>query len=199
MAVCLVCTGGIGSGKSYAVKIFNKLGVPAYIADDRAKELYKSDKILLDRLVKLLGEDIVCDGQLRKEIMAAKIFPNPALLAKVNEIVHPRVLEDFNLWKVRKEKEGFKVVIFESAIYFEIPLFHSIAYKVIVVTASYDVRISRVMKRDNLSEQSVKERMARQCSDEEREKRADFIIFANGKRAILPQILHILETVNYFS
>lgn len=199
MALSLVCTGGIGSGKSYAVKIFNKLGVPAYIADERAKELYKTDKILLEKLVKLLGQEIICDGVLQKNVMAAKIFPNPSLLEKVNQIVHPRVLEDFKLWKSEQERAGYKVVLFESAIYFEAPLFHSIANKVIVVTAPYELRIKRVMKRDNLSEQSVKERMARQFSDEERLGRADFTIFANNKRAVLPQILHILETINYFN
>lgn len=199
MAICLVCTGGIGSGKTYTVKIFNNLGVPAYIADERAKQLYKTDKVLLNNLVQLLGEEIICHGELKKEVMAAKIFPNPLLLSKVNEIVHPRVLEDFKIWKAQKIQEGFKVVLFESAIYFEAPLFHSIAHKVIVVTAPYELRVSRVMKRDNLSEKSVKDRMARQYSDEERVSRADFIIFANGKEAVLPQVIKILETVNYFN
>ncbi|MFA6770093.1 MAG: dephospho-CoA kinase [Bacteroidales bacterium] len=198
MAICFVCTGGIGSGKTYTVKIFNSLGIPAYIADERAKELYKSDKMLLNNLVKLLGEEIVSDGRLNKQAMAAKIFPDSTLLSKVNEIVHPRVLEDYKLWKAQKEQKGFKVVLFESAIFFEAPLFHSIADKIIVVTAPYDVRLSRVMERDNLSEQSVKERMARQFSDQERVSRADFIIFANGKRAVLPQVIEILNRVNYF-
>lgn len=117
MAICLVCTGGIGSGKSYTVKIFNSLGVPAYVADDRAKELYECDKVLLDSLVQLLGDEIVCDGKIIKEVMAAKIFPNPNLLSKVNDIVHPRVLADFKKWKLEQELKGFKVVLFESAIF----------------------------------------------------------------------------------
>lgn len=198
MVVTLVCTGGIGSGKSYSVKAFNKLGVPSYIADIRAKELYKSDKILIKELVELLGEEIICNGVIRKQVMASKIFPNPSLLVKVNEIVHPRVLLDFNKWKSNREKEGHKVVLLETAIYFETPIFHSPENKVIVVTAPYNVRIERVMKRDNLSEEQVKERIARQYSEEERLNRADFIIFADGKRAVLPQILNILDAVNYF-
>ncbi|MFA6758811.1 MAG: dephospho-CoA kinase [Bacteroidales bacterium] len=198
MAVCLVCTGGIGSGKSYSVRLFNKLGVPSYIADVRAKELYDSDKVLIKKLVDLLGGDIISGGVLRKDIMAAKIFPNPSLLSKVNNIVHPRVLEDFNLWKSKKEQQGHKVVLLETAIYFETPIFHSAENKVIVVTAPYDIRIERVMKRDNISEEQVKERIARQYSEQERLKRADFIIFADGERAVLPQILNILDAVNYF-
>ncbi len=199
MAICLVCTGGIGSGKSYTVKIFNSLGVPAYVADDRAKELYECDKVLLDSLVQLLGDEIVCDGKIIKEVMAAKIFPNPNLLSKVNDIVHPRVLADFKKWKLEQELKGFKVVLFESAIFFEAPIFHSIADKIIVVTAPQNVKIDRVVKRDNVSEQSVKERMARQISDEERVNRADFIIFANDKKALLPQVLQILNGVSYFN
>lgn len=68
-----------------------------------------------------------------------------------------------------------------------------------MVTAPQNVKIDRVVKRDNVSEQSVKERMARQISDEERVNRADFIIFANDKKALLPQVLQILNGVSYFN
>ncbi len=192
---CLVCTGGIGSGKSYAVRIFSRLGIPSYIADSRAKELYDTDKSLLEELVKLLGPEIVRLGKLDRKAVAAKIFSNKELLEKVNNIVHPRVLRDFNEWKERREDEGAEIIIFESAIFFESPIFHHIADKVIVVTAPENVRINRVVKRDKISVEQVKQRILSQSNDEEKIKGADYIITTDGKKAVLPQILKIIELI----
>jgi len=192
---CFACTGGIGTGKSYVVKIFSALGIPAYIADDRAKELYKIDRNLLDRLVELLGDNIVVDGVLQKSVMAGIIFSNKELLMKVNQIVHPRLLEDFYEWRDEQEKRGVDMIVYESAIFLETPTFRSIADKVIVVTAPVDVRIRRVIKRDNIEEKLVKQRINKQWSDEKRLEMADFVIFADGKRAVLPQILRIIDEV----
>lgn len=192
---CFACTGGIGTGKSYVVRIFSALGVPAYIADDRAKELYEIDRNLLDRLIEVLGDKIVVDGVLQKSVMAGIIFSNKELLMKVNRIVHPRLLEDFYQWRDNQEKKGVDMIVYESAIFLETPTFRSIADKVIVVTAPLDVRIRRVIKRDKVDEKLVIQRINKQWSDEKRLKMADFIIFADGKRAVLPQILRIIDEV----
>jgi dephospho-CoA kinase len=194
--VCLVCTGGIGSGKSYAIRVITRLGIPSYIADNRAKELYYTDKVLLRELKELLGDEIAPEGVIRRDIMAAKIFPNPELLTKVNDIVHPRVLADFEAWKIARGEDGADIVVFESAIFFESPVFHHIADKVMVVTAPEEVRIKRVIKRDKVSRELVTERMQRQCSERERLERADFIVYTDGKRAVLPQILQVLNQMN---
>jgi len=194
--VCLVCTGGIGSGKSYALRVITRLGIPSYIADNRAKELYYTDKVLLRELIELLGDEIAPQGVIRRDIMAAKIFPNPELLTKVNDIVHPRVLADFEAWKMARRDDGADIVVFESAIFFESPVFHHIADKVMVVTAPEEVRIQRVIKRDKVSRELVTERIQRQCSERERLERADFIVYTDGKRAVLPQILQVLNQMN---
>lgn len=190
---CFAVTGGIGSGKSYLVRLMEAFGIPAYIADIRAKDLYKTDSVLLGRLVKLLGKEILHNGEIRREVMAAKIFSNQKILSKVNELVHPAVLSDFMNWRSIKEREGYTSVIFESAIFLESPLFHFIADRVIVVCAPEDVRIQRVMKRDNMPEELVRERIARQWDDERRKLMADFIIFADGKRAIMPQLIEVFN------
>ncbi|MDD2490814.1 MAG: dephospho-CoA kinase [Bacteroidales bacterium] len=190
---CFAVTGGIGSGKSYLVRLMSSLGLPAYIADYRAKELYKTNRTLVNNLANLLGKEILSDDGIRKDIMAAKIFSNPDLLEQVNSIVHPEVLNDFYQWRGLMKSEGYDTVIYESAIFLETPRFHRIADKVIVVVAPEDERVRRVIKRDSLSEVSVRERMSRQWSDEKRLKMADFVIFADGKRAILPQVMEILN------
>jgi dephospho-CoA kinase len=191
--ITLVCTGGIGSGKSYVVKILNRLGIPSYIADSKAKDLYKRDNQLLSDLVKLLGDDIVVHGELKRDVMASKIFPNPELLGKVNDIVHPRVLKDFEEWSRQMREQGKEIVVFESAIFFESPVFLHIADKVLVVTAPEDIRIQRVIKRDGISEDLIRERIERQMPDSERVLKADYVIFTDGKRAVLPQVTNLLH------
>ncbi len=190
---CFAVTGGIGSGKSYLIRLMSSLGLPAYIADFRAKELYRTNIQLVKNLATLLGDEILSEDGIRKDVMASKIFSNPQLLEKVNSIVHPEVLRDFFKWRDSMVIEGHPAVIYESAIFLESPRFRSIADKVIVVVAPEEERIRRVMKRDSISEEHVRERMSRQWSDEKRVKMADFVIFADGKRAIMPQVMEILN------
>jgi len=192
---CFACTGGIGSGKSYVIRIFSAIGIPSFVADDRVKELYCIDKVLVKRLVDLLGDEIVVEGVLQKHIMARKIFSDKSLLEKVNEIVHPRLLEDFYEWRERMRESGYKVIIYESAIFFETPLFWTVADKVIVVVAPEDERIRRVMRRDGLNEEQVIARIKNQWDDSKRLSMADFIIHADGRRAVLPQVLEIVNSV----
>lgn len=193
---CLACTGGIGSGKSYVLRIFSALGVPVYFSDDRTKELYNRNQRLIKELSNLLGEDILVNGVLNKAAMAAKIFADKSLLSQVNSIVHPIVLEDFIEWKKEQSSKGMNFVIIESAIILEIPFFLDETDGVLVVTAPEDVRIERVTKRDGLSPEAVKTRMDKQMSDKERIDKADFVIFADGQRAVLPQVLEVYNRVN---
>lgn len=196
MTTTLVCTGGIGSGKSYISEIFSRLGVPVYDADSRTKRLYEKDPDLLNSLVKLLGEQILDNGKLDKRRLASLIFENESLLEKVNGVVHPRVLEDFRKWKVESSLSS-NLLLMESALYFSAPLFHSEVDKVVLVYAPESLRIKRVVERDGCSEQNVRMRMARQCRYEDVRESADFIIFADGEHAVLPQVIDVLKACNY--
>ena len=197
----LGCTGGIGSGKSYVSRIFEQLGYPVYFSDDRAKLLYDTDEKLLCQMVGLLGEEILKDGRLDRGIVASKIFGNSGLLAKVESFVHPAVLADFERWKgeiCRDEKNAPEFVVFESAILLETPLVKGCADKIMTVVAPYELRIERVIKRDNASREQIEARIAQQWSDEQREALSDFIIFADSKQALLPQIACVIEKMKEF-
>ena len=197
----LGCTGGIGSGKSYVSRIFAQLGYPVYFSDDRAKLLYDTDKKLLGQMVALLGEDILKDGRLDRGIVASRIFGNKELLAQVESFVHPAVLADFERWKeniCRDENNTPDFVIFESAILLETPLVKSCADKIMTVVAPYELRIERVIKRDNASREQIEARIAKQWSDEQREALSDFIIFADSKQALLPQIACVIQKMKDF-
>ena len=196
----LGCTGGIGSGKSYVSRIFAQLGYPVYFSDDRAKLLYDTDARLLGQMVGLLGEDILKDGKLDRGIVASRIFGSKELLAKVESFVHPAVLEDFERWKgeICGKGNAPEFVIFESAILLETPLVKGCADKVMTVVAPYELRIERVMKRDNASREQIEARIAKQWSDGQREALSDFIIFADSKQALLPQIACVIEKMKEY-
>lgn len=194
----LVCTGGIGAGKSYVTSILNKMGYPVYNSDYRTKELYNTNKELLNMLTDLLGNELLENGRLNRQYMAQKIFADKSLLEKVNSIVHPFVYKDFINWRENNRNRGVELVLFESAIFFESPMFKDIADYVLVVSAPLELRISRVSSRDNLKREDVINRINKQASQELKEAQSDFIIFADDNLELLPQIYEMLNKMRIY-
>ena len=184
------CTGGIGSGKTYVVKAFEGLGVPGYDCDRRAKELYDEDAQLLAEVARIAGDDVIVDGKLDRQRLAARIFSDRDMLVKLESVVHPAVIRDFRVWL---QKQNTNLVIFESAILLDKPYLRDMADFILLVTAPEELRIERVMARDGLSREAVARRMANQMSDEKRRTMADYILETNDRDAIIPQLLAIIQ------
>ena len=187
----ILCTGGIGSGKSYVIRAFNAAGIPSYDTDAAAKRLYDTDPELLEAVSGIAGKDVAVDGHLDKVVLAARIFADSSLLEKIEAIVHPAVISDFRRWQ---DEQCGDVVIMESAIMLEKPSLRGVADYVVAVSAPEELRIRRVMERDGVTKEAVLSRMARQWSDEQREKCADFIIVTDERHQIVPEIVKIIET-----
>jgi dephospho-CoA kinase len=181
-------TGGIGSGKSTVCKIFEVLGVPVYYADDRAKHLMHHNPSLVQALKNAFGEDIYIDGQLDRPLLASRVFSDKEKLATLNSLVHPAVGQDAIDWQLANSHAPY--TLREAALLFETGIYKALN-KVIVVTAPLDVRIARVMVRDNVTEEQVKERIANQWSEEQKVELADFIITNDGKQQLIAQVLNI--------
>lgn len=181
-------TGGIGSGKSFIANILEHMGFPVYYSDLRSKELTKSNPTIRTGLISLFGEDVFLDGELNTQLVATKIFQNEGYRQKVNELIHPVVRKDFEDWVKNQNSD---LVFNEAAI-----LFETGAYKnfdaTILVCAPVELKIQRVMKRENCSREDVLARMNKQWSDEEKMKLADFVIENDEVSPILKQIENIL-------
>ncbi len=91
-------TGGIGSGKSVVCRMFGLLGVPVYYSDMRAKELMTQDIALVEEIKRAFGADSYRDGELNKAYIADKVFKNKELLVRLDSLVHPVVMRDFDAW-----------------------------------------------------------------------------------------------------
>ncbi|MEP2277877.1 dephospho-CoA kinase [Maribacter sp.] len=165
-------TGGIGSGKSTVAGMFNELGVPVYDSDQRAKYLMNNSELIFEQLVELLGEEAYVDGRLNRSFIASKVFKDKELLQKLNGIVHPVVRQDFVDWT--KEQDS-PYVIQETALLFENRA-QELYDKVILVTAPKEVRIARVLHRDESTREQVEARMSNQLDDETKLKLTNIVI-----------------------
>ena len=180
-------TGGIGSGKSFVCRVFESLGVPVYYADDRAKDLYHENEGLKREVIDLFGPDAYVAGRLNRAHLSDLVFNDSDLLAKLNQLVHPLVKQDFEDWLA---KQSSAYVIKEAAI-----LIESGAYKevdqIVVIDAPEDVRIARVMHRDGVEEEKVRERISKQFSSEKRNEYANYLIINDGRNPVIPQVIEL--------
>ncbi|MEJ7643301.1 MAG: dephospho-CoA kinase [Chryseolinea sp.] len=183
-------TGGIGSGKSLICRIFSCLGVPIYDADSHAKELMTTDGILISNIKKEFGElSYHGDGTINRNYLSSKVFNNTEKLQQLNNLVHPRVREDYNKWM--NANTGHSYVVKEAALMFEAGSYQQMD-KVVVVSAPDELRIRRVLKRDShRSEIQIKGIIENQMPEEEKVRRADFTVRNDGKVLVITQILQL--------
>ncbi len=182
-------TGGIGSGKSLVRKIFSCLGVPTYDADSRAKEVMTTDRILVAQIQKEFG-DLAYNpqGVLNRKYMSEQVFNRPDRLEKLNQLVHPRVREDYRNWL---SQQSLPYIIKEAALLYETGSAKELD-KIIAVYAPEDLRIARVVKRDPYrNAAAVKEVMLRQMNEEEKKNKADFVILNDDSMLVIPQVLQL--------
>ncbi len=181
-------TGNIGSGKSTVSKIFGSLGIPVFIADEEARKLYE-EEIVSRQVKEMFGEDIYeSTGKLNKQKLAQIIFNDASALRQINNLIHPLTLERYTEWLDEYQEHPY--TLHESAILFENKLAHHFD-KIINVSAPIEIRLQRVKTREKEENQRVLERMRNQMPDEEKDRRADFVINNNGKQFLIPQVIEI--------
>ena len=180
-------TGGIGSGKTYVASVFQSFGVPIFNADIQAKKIMTSSGKLIKLVKEEFGNDIYKDSDLNKEKLASIVFNDKSKLEKLNSLVHPIVKKEFNNWC---KKQTSPYVIKEAAILFESNS-HLGLDAVICVLAPLELRMERLLKRDNYTEKEIKKRIENQISQEEKEKLSDYIIVNDEKELLLPKIIKI--------
>lgn len=181
-------TGGIGSGKTLISSVFKELGVSVYNADTEAKRLMETDPDITRLIKSLLGSKSYQKGKLNRKFISDEVFSDKVKLESLNSIVHPAVRQDFEKWVLAKTSDPY--VIKEAAILFESGGAETVDYT-IFVKADMNTRIDRVVERDHVTAEQVRNRMDHQMDDREKEKLADFIINNEIGSMILPQIVDL--------
>ena len=178
-------TGNIGSGKSTVARIFSIFGISVFNADIEARSLYYEDEVK-NTLTSVFSDTILTPmGDVDTKILASIIFTDKKALKTVNDIIHPLVFDKYKTWCNQHKNEHY--TIHEAAIIFENKLQRNFDV-VINVSAPPDIRIRRVMERDNISEEMVRKRMANQLSDEIKCELSQFIIYNDGDSFLIPQV-----------
>lgn len=179
-------TGGIGSGKTTVANFFKGFNIPVYIADDEAKLLMATSKVIKRELIALFGVGAYTDGnELNRQFLASKIFSDKSYLDQMNAIIHPKVAAHFNTW-VKRQQGPY--VIKEAAIIFEHNNESYYDY-IITVTANREQRISRVMKRDNTNKSKIEAIIRNQMSDQEKIEKSHYVIVNNNLKSTEEQVL----------
>lgn len=170
-------TGGIGSGKSTVSKFIEELGYPVYYSDTKAKIIVNKNEHLKKDIIQLLGKQSYDEnGLYNRKYVSEIVFNNEELLNQLNQLIHPAVQNDFKQWGNSQTSEYlFK----ETALLFELNL-EKDYYKSVLVTAEDNLRIKRVMDRDQKTYREVESVMNNQLPEKEKIKKADFIIYNNG-------------------
>lgn len=179
-------TGGIGSGKSIVCEIFKTLGCKIYNADERAKLLLNNNVEIRRQIMLNFGEQIYQSGKADRKLLAAKVFNNAEALKTLNSIIHPAVSVDFQEWLQINNNQPY--IIKEAAIMFESGANKQLD-EVILVYASPEIRMKRVMQRDNITQEAVIARMKNQMSDDDKIKLSNYIIYNDGTQSLIKQVL----------
>lgn len=184
-------TGGIGTGKTTVCRIFELLDVPHYNADQRSKILLATHPEIREKVSALFGSDVYSNNTVDRVKIAGIVFKDQSKLKALENILHPAVKADFLEWV---EIQTADYIIKEAALLYEAGSY-KLLDKIIVVSSPEVLRIKRVMKRDQISAEEIKNRISKQYPQEEKEARADYILKNDDKELLMPQVLRLHQTL----
>jgi dephospho-CoA kinase len=198
-SILIGLTGGIGCGKTEVAKIFQALGARVIDADRIGKEVVESQPEVLQEIIRVFGLQFQnADGSLKRKELGSYIFADKERKKKLNGIVHPHLWTRVKEEAARARQEGHAVIIVDAALVYETGLEKHFD-KVIVVNSTIENRIARILQRDHLSEEEIRNRINSQIPMVEKVRRADIIIDNNGSldelhRATVKAYRHFADT-----
>jgi dephospho-CoA kinase len=192
-------TGGICSGKTFALNVFKELGCYTLRADDIAKKIiFLPDSEFVEKIIKVFGEDIYDEKKgIKKDKFAKVLFEDIEKRNFINKIVHPRVLKELDMiFKDLAETEIYDFFIYESALLVESGNYKNFD-KTIVVYTNSEEQYERLMERDKISHEDAEKRIKSQFPLSEKLKIANYTIdttggFENAKTKTL-ETFHLMK------
>lgn len=184
-------TGGLATGKTTVAKIFHTLGATIIDADRIAREIVKPHSPTWQKIKDYFGTKILNDNlTIKRKVLAELIFKQEVYRTKLNEITHPPIIQ-----RIKEDLEKVricgKIVIINAPLLLEANMI-SMVDKIIVVRAKESTQIKRLMKRDALSKEAAKNRIAAQMPLSEKVKLADFVVETDCSRTELRKKVKII-------
>ena len=171
--IILGLTGSIGMGKTTTAGFFEEAGVPVYNADRAVHELYES-KPVIENLSRIFP-DCLTDGRIDRSKLSKTIVKDPSKLAILEKFIHPLVRKKEKDFVKMHRDRGDPLVVLDIPLLFETGPDGRVD-KIAVVSAPLEVQRQRVLARSGWDDEKLNRILSRQISDEEKRRRADFVI-----------------------
>lgn len=186
-------TGGIGSGKSTASKIFSSLGIPVVDADRISHSILAPSSPYIKKVSAVFGKEILDqEGNIDRTKLGERIFSSKEEREKLEKIVHPLVREEMHRQIRSAEKSGEKLVVLDIPLLFEGGYWLSQVDEVWLIDVPEHIQIKRLMERDPLNEKEVKRRISAQWPIQQKREMATQIIDNSGTVAELEEKIKFL-------
>ena len=172
-------TGGAGSGKTSVCNRLKELGVKVISADEMAREAVAPGSTALKKIVHYFGDTVLLsDGTLNRKMLRRMITDDDDARLTLERLLHHEITKLIHKSVVYAEKEGCRIVVIEVPLLFELGMKEKFDW-VIVVSADKELRIKRLMERDQISRDAAEKLLNVQMPDEEKIGRADDVVW-NG-------------------
>lgn len=183
-------TGGMGCGKSTVGSILEDLGWIRVDTDEQVRGLLATDREVRTAIVGRWGRGVLENDRISRKRLASLVFGDAAALRALEEILHPRVREQWKSIAVRTEAEGGRVVV-EIPLLFEKNLGGDFDATV-CVAAPEALQLARLRER-GVSGADARKRIRRQLPLDEKMRMSDFVITNAGPLAFLRRQVHLLN------
>jgi len=169
-------TGGAGSGKTSVCNRLKELGVKVISADEMAREAVAPGSMTLKKIVGYFGGTVLLsDGTLNRKILRRIITENDDARITLERFLHHEITELIRKNVVCAEKEGCRMVVIEVPLLFELDMKERFDW-VVVVSADKELRVKRLMERDQTSRDAAEDLINVQMPDEDKIGRADYVV-----------------------
>jgi dephospho-CoA kinase len=185
-------TGSIGMGKSTTAKLFAEAGVPVYDADATVHKIYEGEAA---PAIEAAFPGTTVDGKVDRARLSAKVVHDPAAIRKLEQIVHPMLKAYHQKFLDDAERSGAPVAVVDVPLLFETGGEKRVD-AVVVVPTSPEEQQMRILARGTMTEEALEALLARQMPDQEKRKRADFVVdTSHGLDPVRARIRDILDQV----
>ncbi len=174
-------TGSIAVGKSFVLSVLRELGCATFDADKIAHSMMKPGLPAYEEIVREFGPEVLSeDGSIDRAKLGAIVFAEAARRKRLNEIVHPRVIEEQNrLLRDLETSTPAGIVVIDAALIIESGGYKRFD-KLIVAYCDSEIQIERLMRRNKITREDAERRIAAQMSSDEKRRYADFEIDTSG-------------------
>jgi dephospho-CoA kinase len=185
-------TGGAGSGKTSVCNRLKELGVKVISADEMAREAVAPGSEALTKIIRYFGENVVLsDGTLNRKKLRQMITDDDDVRLTLEQFLHHEITKLIHKNVIFAEKEGCRMVVIEVPLLFELDMKERFDW-VVAVCADRELRVKRLMERDQTSRDAAEKLINVQMPDEEKIGRADYIVWNEGSKEELVVSVDVL-------